>query len=308
MSAAQRDHRRGTVYLLLVIAIWGTFLPIGKAALAAVDPYWITFLRFGTAALVFGVLLALREGAAALRTDGRLGSVALFGGLGFGAFGISLFEGLRLTRPEVSAMILATGPIQFALAQWWQTKRRPDDFTLWMIAVALIGELLVVTSGDPARLIGGDALGNGLVFLASLCWTAYTLGGQRFPGWSPLRYSALSCALGALAIVAALAVATLAGHSRPPSPGQLAAVWPHLLFIVFVVSVAGILLWNMGVAKIGPLAAGLFANFVPVITYAIALAQGRRPDAAELAGAALVLVALIANNRHQKAKLGAIGG
>ena len=303
MSAAQRDHRRGTLYLLLVIAIWGTFLPIGKSALAAVDPYWITFLRFGTAALVFGVLLALREGTAALRTDGRLGSAALFGGLGFAAFGISLFEGLKLTRPEVSAMILATGPIQFALAQWWQTGRRPDDFTLWMIAVALAGELLVVTAGDPARLVGGDALGNGLVFLASLCWTAYTLGGQRFPGWSPVRYTALSCGLGSLAILVALAIATQAGHSRPPSGAQLAAVWPQLVFIVFVVSVAGILLWNLGVARIGPLSAGLFANFVPVVTYAIALAQGRRPDAAELAGAALVLVALVANNRHQKARL-----
>jgi drug/metabolite transporter (DMT)-like permease len=58
----------------------------------------------------------------------------------------------------------------------------------------------------------------------------------------------------------------------------------------------------MGVAKLGPLSAGLFANFTPVITYLIAIAQGRRPDAVELAGAVIVLVALIANNRHQRAK------
>jgi drug/metabolite transporter (DMT)-like permease len=63
----------------------------------------------------------------------------------------------------------------------------------------------------------------------------------------------------------------------------------------------------MGVAKLGPLSAGLFANFTPVITYLIAIAQGRRPDTAELAGALIVLAALIANNRHQGAKARRVG-
>ena len=63
----------------------------------------------------------------------------------------------------------------------------------------------------------------------------------------------------------------------------------------------------MGVAKLGPLSAGLFANFTPVITYLIAIAQGRIPDALELIGAGVVLVALIANNRHQRNKVGRLG-
>lgn len=304
MTQAHKDHRRGTLYMLMVIAIWGAFLPVGKSALQAVDPYWLTAMRFAAASLAFLGLLWVREGAAALRTEGHLWKIALFGSLGFAGFGICLFEGLKLTRPEISGMILALGPIQVALFQWWRSHRRPDTFTLAAIALALVGELFVITSGDLQRLVGGDALGNGLVFLASLFWTAYTLGGQQFPGWSPVRYSALSCALGCFAILAAVAVATLAGHSRPPRPDQLLAVWPQLSFIVFCVSVFGILFWNMGVAKLGPLSAGLFANFTPVITYLIAIFQGRRPDAVELMGAALVLVALIANNRHQKSLVG----
>jgi drug/metabolite transporter (DMT)-like permease len=147
-------------------------------------------------------------------------------------------------------------------------------------------------------------LGNGLVFLASLFWTAYTLGGQQFPGWSPVRYSALSCSLGLFGIAAALLVATLAGHSQPPTAAKMIEVWPQLSFIILCVSVFGILFWNMGVAKLGPLSAGLFANFTPVITYLIAIAQGRIPDALELTGAGIVLVALVANNRHQRSKVG----
>ena len=306
MNQSHRDHRRGTLYMLLVIAIWGGFLPVGKSALAMVDPYWLTAMRFGAAACAFLGLLLVQEGPGALRTKGQLPRIALFGALGFAGFGISLFEGLRLTRPEISAMILALGPIQVALFQWWRTRRRPDRFTLGAIALALVGELFVVTAGDITRLAGGDALGNGLILLASLFWTAYTLGGQQFPGWSPVRYSALSCALGWFAILALLAIATLAGHSRPPQAQQLLAVWPQLAFIILCVSVFGILFWNMGVAKLGPLSAGLFGNFAPVITYLIALAQGRRPANLELLGAAIVLVALVANNLHQRSKLGRI--
>jgi drug/metabolite transporter (DMT)-like permease len=307
MTPAHRNHRRGMLYMLLVIAIWGAFLPVGKSALQVVDPYWLTAMRFGTAALVFIGLLWVREGRAALSTDGQFRKILLFGSLGFAGFGVCLFEGLKLTRPEISGMILALGPIQVALFQWWRSHHRPDNFTLAAIALALVGELFVITSGDLARLSGGDALGNGLVFLASLFWTAYTLGGQQFPGWSPVRYTALSCSLGCFAIAVAVAIATMAGHSQPPRTDQLVAVWPQLAFIVFCVSVFGILFWNMGVAKLGPLNAGLFANFTPVITYLIAIGQGRRPATVELLGAAIVLIALIANNRHQRSKVGRMG-
>ena len=302
MTPSQKAHRQGTLYMLLVIVIWGAFLPVAKSALVEVDPYWLTLMRFATAALVFLVLLGLREGRDKISTEGRPWTLLIFGICGFAGFGVSLFEGLRLTRPEISAMILALGPIQMALVQWWRTHRRPDNFTQAMIVLALVGELLVVTSGDLRRLIGGDALGNGLVFLASLFWTAYTLGGQQFPTWSPVRYTALSCTAGSLGIVIAVIIATLAGHSQPPSAAQIIVVWPELAYTEFCVSVFGILFWNMGVAKLGPISAGLFANFAPVITYLIAIAQGRRPDAIELAGALIVLVALIANNRHQRGK------
>lgn len=300
-------HRQGTLAMLLVVAIWGGFLPVGKSALTAIDPYWLTALRFGTAALAFLALLALREGRAAFATDGATGRIALIGACGFAGFGVSLFEGLRLTRPEIGAMILATAPIQVALVQWFRSGRRPDDFTLAMIACAICGEALVVTAGDPRRLWGGDALGNALVLLASMFWTVYTLGGTAFPRWSPVRYTALSCGFGSLAILAVLGAATLAGRSHAPALAGLGAIWPELVYIVFGVSVLGILLWNVGAARLGPVNAGLFANFAPVITYLIALAQGRRPDAPELAGAVIVLAALVANNRHQLAKVRALG-
>jgi hypothetical protein len=111
MTPTQKAHRQGTLYMLLVIAIWGAFLPVGKSALGEVDPYWLTLMRFATAALVFLVLLGLREGRDKISTEGRpVEDADSSAPAAFAGFGVSLFEGLRLTRPEISAMILATGP------------------------------------------------------------------------------------------------------------------------------------------------------------------------------------------------------
>lgn len=301
--ADHTDHTKGTLLMVAVVLIWGGFLPVSKSALAVLDPYWLTSLRFGIAALAFLGILAWREGLGALKPSGGEGRAFLFGAIGFAGFGICTFEGLRLTRPEIGGMILALGPVITVLWQWGRGGQRPDRFTLIAIAAALAGEALVITNGDLARLTGGDALGNLFVFIATLLWVTYTFGGQQFPGWSPFRYTAMSCSLGWLAIAAATAVATALGHSHPPEPMRMLDIWPQLAFVVLLVSVFGILFWNMAVAKIGPLTAGLFANFTPIITYAIALFQGRIPGRVELAGVALVLGALVANNLHQRARL-----
>ena len=60
----------------------------------------------------------------------------LIGSVGIGGFGLLVFEGLKLTRPEQAAMILALTPVQVALWQWWKTGHRPDRVTLAAIALS----------------------------------------------------------------------------------------------------------------------------------------------------------------------------
>jgi drug/metabolite transporter (DMT)-like permease len=287
----------GTLLMCAVVLIWGTFLPVSKIALAVIDPYWLTALRYGVAALCFLVVLLAMEGPRALSFEGQAVKAWLFGSAGFAAFSILVFEGLRLTRPEHGAMILALGPVNVVLWQWLRSRHRPTAATLICIAVAICGEALVVSQGEFARLYsGGSALGNGLVFLSSVCWVAFTLGAQQFPGWSPVRYTALSAVLGWPSIALVTAVATALGHSRPPGLEGLREMLWILVFVLFVVSFAALLLWNMAVAKIGPLNASLFANFAPVVTILITVWQGHHLLPVEMVGAAVVIGALIANN------------
>ncbi|MBL8502377.1 MAG: DMT family transporter [Rhodocyclaceae bacterium] len=301
---------QGTLLMCAVVLIWGAFLPVSKIALAAIDPYWLTLLRYGVAALCFLVTLALLEGRAALAFEGQAAKAWAYGSAGFAGFSLFVYEGLRLTRPEHGAMILALGPVNIVLWQWLRTRHRPHAATLACIAIALAGEALVVSQGEVARLYsGGSALGNGLIYLSSWCWIAFTLGAQKFPGWSPVRYTALCAALGWLTILLAAALATGSGRSQPPAAEGLRDMLWALLFIVFVVSFGAVLLWSMAVAKLGPLNASLFANFAPVVTFFIAVWQGHALLPVEVAGAVLVVGALVASNlvnRHLAGKAEAL--
>lgn len=291
------DLVKGTLLMIVVVLIWGTFLPVSKLVLAVVDPYYLTGIRYGIAALVFCVLLARMEGRDKLAFRGKGRVLFLFGSAGFAGFSILVYEGLRLTRPEHGAMILALTPVFVALYQWIGAGRRPRAFTLGCILLALAGEALVVSEGDFARLYsGGSALGNLLTLAACVFWTIYTLGQQRLPGWSPVRYTALSASLGWISIALITALATAVDHSRPPQWAGMAEVAWALGYVVIVVSIVAMLCWNTAVRHIGPLNAALFANFAPVVTFAIAVWQGRTLHRAELAGAAMVIGALLANN------------
>lgn len=287
-----------------VVLIWGAFLPASKIALAAIDPYWFTLLRYGAAGLAFIFLLYFKEGRRGFRLEGQGWKLFAYGSVGFAGFSLLVFEGLQRALPEHGAMIIAISPMHIALWQWWKNGRKPHGFVLACIAAALTGEALVVSHGDLLRLFsGGSALGNGMFFLASLLWAAYTLGGHALKNFSSLRYSTFSVALGWLAIAAATLTATGVGHSAMPTLAGLQSVIWALLFVVIVVSVVGILFWNMAVFRLGPLDASLLANFTPLVTYGIALAEGRYPLPMELAGVLLVIAALIASNRFQRSRL-----
>lgn len=287
----------GTIALLIAVLSWGGLFPAGKLVLAALDPYWLSSIRYAISALLFLLILTALEGPAALRFEGRAVELAIFGLFGFTGFSLLVFEGLRYTTPQQAAIIAATQPMVITLYQRFAQGVRLSRVTLVCTIVALLGCATVVTRGDFAALVrGGDVLGNLLVFSGAMCWVVYTLGGARFREWSPVRYTALSCALGTFGILVGTAAATWIGHARVPSLEQVHSVAMPLAFLIVMASVVAVLLWNIGVHKVGPLHASLFGNFVPVIAFIIGAIQGYPVTPPELFGATLVVGSLIANN------------
>jgi drug/metabolite transporter (DMT)-like permease len=293
----------GLAWAGLAILCWMPLFSVAKRTLPHLDAFALGTVRYAIGVALFVLLLAAVEGRKALRYDGRLAGAALAGLIGITGFNLFVWIGLSFTLPEHAAIILALQTPMAALAVWLAWGQRPAAFTLGCVAVAIAGVLIVVTRGDPARALadighGGALLGDVLVLLGGIAWVAYTLAAARFPGWSPLRYTVLTCIPGLAGLATANAIAIAVGAAVVPTIGALAQVGWQIAYFAICTVVLGVLAFNQAARRLGPLNTMLALNLIPIGVFGIEAALGRSFTAIELAGALTVIAALVANNLY----------
>jgi len=290
---------RGLAWAMLVVACWAPMFPVAKRSFPYVDAFALGSIRyfFGVALLV-AVLWAI-EGARSLRYDGRFAAATGAGLLGITGFNALVWFGLTWSRPEHGAIIMALQTPLTGIAVWLLHGQRPRGFTIACIVAAIAGVLVVVTKGDPAHMFdGGSLVGDLLIVAGAVCWVAFTLVSARFSGWSPLRYTVLTCIPGGIGLVLVNVLAVGIGIAQVPAMDAVAAIgWQIAYFVVFSVFL-GVLAFNQSVRHFGALNTMLMLNLIPVSVFAIEASLGRSFSAIEIGGAALVIGALVANNLY----------
>jgi drug/metabolite transporter (DMT)-like permease len=277
--------------------VWGGQFVVGKSALESVDAAPLSTIRYAIAAALWLAVLAVLEGPRSLRLEGRGWRLFWLGSLGFAGFNLLAYTGLAHARPQSASLIVALGPLLTALVLWRRTRVRPTRATFTFLGVALVGVALVVSEGHPATIVeGAIGWGDGLVLAGVFSFVLYGLGGAEFRHLSPLRYTALTAGLGWLTMAAATAVFVGVGLATWPSADQLRDVSPQIAYLAIPGAVVAVLTWNAAIAAIGPQNAVLFSNLIPVTTFVIEIVRGYRPNGVEVAGAALTIAALVANN------------
>lgn len=282
------------IYPLIAVLSWGAMFPIAAHALAHVDPFNITAFRYVVGSAIFLAILVAVEGRGALSLDGAGIRLFVLGSLGFAGFNLLAYAALLWSPPQDVAVIVPTMPLVTVAVRWARGGERPTRTMLGASVAALLGAALVVTKGNVATLSGG--LGSLLTLIAVVCWATYTMEAARFPQMSPLRFTALTAALGTITIVLATAAADALGWQVLPSVHDIAAVWWELAFIVVFGAVAAVLAWNTGARLLGPANTALFIVLVPVVAFAIRIASGYHPVGAEVVGTAIVIGALVYAN------------
>ena len=292
-----RTAAAGALFATMTARAWGGQLVVGKSALGSVNAFPLSTVRYAVAASLWLLVLAAVEGRRSLRLDGRGRRLFWLGTLGFAGFNLLAYTGLAHARPQSASLIVALGPLLTALVLWRRTRARPTSTTLVLLGVALAGVALVISGGHPSSLVDGSVgWGDLLVLGGVLSFVLYSLGAAEFAGFSPLRYTALTAALGWLSLAAATAVALAAGLVPAPSGGDLWSVTPQIAYLTIPGAFVAVLTWNAAIGRLGPQNTVLFSNLIPVTTFAIEIARGYRPNAAELLGAGLTIGALVANN------------
>lgn len=295
----QPNLLRGLGWITVSILCWVPLFPLAKRALPVVDAFALGSARYLLGGALFIAILVALEGRQALRYEGRLGEAVLLGVIGIAGFNAFVWYGLTFTRPEHAAIIMGIQSPLVALAVWLTRGVRPAAFTLGCTAVAFAGLVLVVTRGEPLGALAGGALGGDLlVFLGALSWVAYTMGSARFPGWSPVRFTVLTVIPGTAGLLAVNALAVYGGLGRIPTAEALWSIGWQIAYFAVGTVVLGVLGFNFSVKYLGPLNTMLMLNLVPVGVFAVEAALGQRFTPIELAGAALVVGSLVANNLY----------
>jgi drug/metabolite transporter (DMT)-like permease len=299
----------GAAFATITAVTWGGQFVVGKSALDRVNAFPLSTVRYAGAAGLWLIVLAAVEGRGALRLDGRGLRLFWLGSLGFAGFNLLAYTGLAHSRPQSASLIVALAPLLTALVLWRRTGTRPTRVTFAFLALALSGVVLVISGGHPSTIVSGSiGWGDALVLAGVFSFVLYGLGAAQFRDFSPLRYTTLTAALGWITMAAATAVALGAGLVPMPSGSALLSTTPQIAYLALPGAFIAVLTWNAAIGLIGAQNAVLFGNLIPVTTFAIEIVRGYRPNAVELAGAALTIAALVANNLAARRQAAAPAG
>ena len=278
---------------------WAPLFSVAKRTLPYLDAFALATARYLFGMIFLVALLVAVEGWQALRFGGRFAPAVFFGLAGIAGFNLLVWIGLVFTLPEHASVILALQSPLTAIAVWITRGQRPAAFTLGCVLAAFSGVIIVATRGDPGQALqGGALLGDVLIFIGGICWVIYGLAGAHFGGWSPLRITVLTCLIGLAGVLAVNIAAIAAGWTSVPSLAAFGSVWWQILYFSLLSVALGVLAFNNSVRRLGPLNTMLMLNITPIIVFGIEAALGRSFAAIELAGAALVIAALMANNLY----------
>lgn len=292
-----------SIHLKLIAAtVFWALTPIFGRMLASYQaPYALAFARFviATAAL-YGLLRMLPVSAVAARVTGRdwLGFLLL------GLTGIFLHNVLTLVAVEYvqanrANVIFASISLMVALLDVVLLRRLPSVLSMAGLLAGIVGTAIVVTDGEPQRLLEGSiGRGEWLVLASAASWAVYSVLGR------PLleRHSALVvtfhaslCGTLLLLPFVALDGDVLAALVRDP------AAWGMIAFAGCLSSALGFLWFYEGVDQLGAIRTSAYINLVPVFGVLLAaLLLDERASTPLLGGGLLVIGGLVLLNRGPK--------
>lgn len=277
--------------MLVLCLVWGLQQVVLKATAADIAPIMQIALRSGVAALLVGLVMAVR-GERMRVSDGTLGPGVVVGLL-FGLEFLLVGEGLRHTSASHMVVFLYTAPIFAALGLHWRLPAERLDAVQWLgIALAFGGLALAFfgRSNAPVAASGNTLWGDFLGLLAGMSWGATTLVVRttrlaRAPATQTLLYQLVA------ACVLLLAAALATGQARfNPTP----EVWASLLFHSLVVSFASFLVWFWLLRHYLASRLGVFSFMTPLFGMVFGAWLLHEPiEASFLAGAVPVLAGIV---------------
>ena len=282
--------------------LWGSSFSVIKLGLRSIDPYWFVFLRFAIASLLIVVYMCavgkIRHVGALLKNP-----LVLWLGVVNAAGFIVQFKGQTMTSAGNAALISNSGTISVAIASRFVFRERFGPFKLLGVILGMVGVFLVTTGGRLSVSLGDAFLGDMLVLVAALTWTAFILLNKKIVGERGIDVRALTGAMVIVTTGTALPVALVLG--RGAFPRLTPELW-SIPYTAVLCTIIPFFLWTWGLRFISATTSSVIMLSEVVFALALAFAVlGERLTAAGFAGSALIILAVVLASRDTGGEIAA---
>jgi len=250
--------------LLLTSLLWAGNFVVGKFLVGHASSMTLTSLRWLIAVMCLFPLVWYKEKKLLPSRESWL--PILFMGLsGVVFFNILQFWALEKTTANNVGLISTINPISIAISSAIFLKERIHLYQIFSMIFSFLGVLLVLTKGNLENLLSLEFnMGDLWMLTAVAVWGIYSVCAKwAMKTLSPILSTFYSGLIGLL-ILLPFNVSDFTIVNITPS-----FIWA-LIYTGCISTVVCMVLWNLGVQKLGATTAGIFLNFNPIFTAILA--------------------------------------
>lgn len=279
------------VLLALTALFWAGHWIVARAVHPHVSPVSLAFWRWAAAIAFLAPLalpLLLREWPA-VRAAWR--PILFFGTCGTVLYNAVGYVGIKQTTATNAVLFQSVTPALIPLIAFLIFRDRIRVRTILGLALSFLGVLAIVLRLEPRALLTLGANPGDLWLLANVAlWALYTACLRWKPrDLSPLAFMLAVMLAGMLTGLPGYLVDYAAGGRFEPTWGSVLGT----LYLGLFPSVICYVMWNRGVAEVGPARAGVYLHLIPLFGALMAVALlGEELHLYHLVGIALILLGI----------------
>jgi len=280
-------------YLLLTLAtlLWAGNFVLGRAVSGEVPPVGLAFWRWFGGALIIApfALPHLRRDWAAVRASWPI--VLTLGLLGIAVFNTLIYVGLGRTTAINALLLQSIQPLVIIIFSFLIFRDTVGPRQLLAVAISLIGVVVIIARGELGVLATlAFNSGDVLVFIALICYAAYTALLRLRPRVHPLSFLLVIFTVGFALLFPLYVWEGLAGRPMRLTPVTLGAV----AYVALFPAIVAYLCFNRGVELLGANRAGHFFHLQPAFGVILAmLFLGERFQPYHAAGITLIAAGIL---------------
>ncbi|MFY0784110.1 DMT family transporter [Peribacillus simplex] len=283
--------------LLLTSLLWGGNFVVGKSLVEHASPMTLTTLRWIIAISCLLPIVWWKERKIFPPRSAIL-PLFLMGITGVVLFNLLQFVALEKTSATNVGLISTLNMISIAIFSFFFLKERINILQMFSMFFSLFGVILVLSKGNIDLFLSLRFNTGDLYMMAAVCvWGIYSVCSKWAMLTTTPMMSTLYSGIFGLLVILPFNFSNFAVSNINTSFIQ------SILYTGVISTVACMVLWNIGVQKLGTTTSGIFLNFNPIFTAILAfLLLGEKMTWVQGIGSCIVIIGCYMFS-HFKAKV-----